>query len=82
MKKKKPNLEVLKYTKGGKHPEAEVGKYVYAVREEQSRESTQYVRIKLSVAHDVTWDDCYTTLRGRCIKKGEKHLKICNLYFC
>ena len=34
---KQPNLEVIKYIKGGKYPEAEVGKYVYAVREGQSR---------------------------------------------
>ena len=31
-KSKQPNLEVLKYTKGGKYPESEVGKYVYVVR--------------------------------------------------
>ena len=36
-KSKKPNLEVLKYTKTGKYPAAEVGKYVYAVRDGQSR---------------------------------------------
>ena len=28
---KQPNMYVLKYIKGGKYPEAEVGKYVYAV---------------------------------------------------
>ena len=32
-----PNLDVLKYIKGGKYPEAEVGKCVYAVRKRQSR---------------------------------------------
>ena len=37
-KSKQPNLEFLKYIKGGKYPEAEVGKYVYTVREGQSRE--------------------------------------------
>ena len=26
---KQPNLEVINYIKGGKYPEAEVGKYVY-----------------------------------------------------
>ena len=26
------NLDILKYIKGGKYPEAEFGKYVYAVR--------------------------------------------------
>ena len=31
-KSKQPNLGVLKYTKGGKYPEAEVEKYVYAFR--------------------------------------------------
>ena len=36
-KSKLPNLEVLKYTKGGKYPDSEVGKYVYAVREGKSR---------------------------------------------
>ena len=32
---KQPNLEVLKYIKDGKFPEAEFGKYLYAVREGQ-----------------------------------------------
>ena len=35
-KSKQPKLEVMRYTKGGKYPEAEVGKYVYSVREGQS----------------------------------------------
>ena len=34
---KQPNLEFLKYIKGGKHPEEEVGKYIYAVIEGQNR---------------------------------------------
>ena len=29
---KQPNLDILKYIKGEKYPDAEVGKYVYAVR--------------------------------------------------
>ena len=69
-KSKQPNLEVLKYINGGKYPKAEVGKYVYAVREVQSREVRQYARIQLSVAHEVTWEDWYTTLRGIWMKKG------------
>ena len=77
-KSKQPNLEVLKYIKGGKYPEAEVGKYLYAFREGQSRKGKKYVRIKLSVAHDKTWDDWYTTIRGHWMNKGEKHLKICD----
>ena len=76
---KQPNLEVLKYTKGSKYPEEEVWKYVYSIRGVQPREVTQYVRIKLSVAHDVTWDNWYTTIRGRWMKKGDKHNKLCNL---
>ena len=32
-KSKQHNLEVIKYIKGGKYPEVEVGKYVYDVRE-------------------------------------------------
>ena len=40
-KSKQPNLEVMKYIKGRKYPEAEFGKYVYAVREGQSREVTK-----------------------------------------
>ena len=63
---------------GWKIPEAEVGEYIYSVREGQYREGKQHVRIQLSVAHDMTWDNWYTTLRGRCMKKGEKHLKLCN----
>ena len=31
-KMKQPNLEVMKYIKGGKHPEEGFGKYVYAIR--------------------------------------------------
>ena len=54
-KSKQPNLEVLKYIKGGKYPEAEVGKYTYAFREGQYRKGRQYVMIQLSVAHDMTW---------------------------
>ena len=76
---KQPNLEVMKYIKGGKYPDAEVVKYVYAVREIQSLEVIQYVRIQLSVSHDVTWGDWYITLRSRWMKKEEKHLKLFNL---
>ena len=54
---KQPNLEVMKYIKGEKYPKAEVGKNIYAVREGEYREGRQYVRIKLSIAHDVTWGD-------------------------
>ena len=43
------------------------------MREVQSREGIQYVRVQLSAAHDVTRDDWYTTLRGRWENKGEKH---------
>ena len=75
------NLDVLEYIKGEKYPEVEVGKYVYAVREVQSQESRQYVRIKLLVDHDVTWDDWYTTLQCLCMKKGENYLKLCNYDF-
>ena len=77
-KSKQHYLEVLKYIKGGKYPNAEVGKYLYDVREGQSIKGRQYVRIQLPVAHDVTWDDCYKTLRGLRMKKGEKKLKLCN----
>ena len=69
----------MKFIKGGKYPEAEIGKYVYAAREGQYRQVRQYVTIKISVAHDVTWDNWYTTPRGRWKNKGKKHLKICNL---
>ena len=31
-KSKRPNLDVLKYIRGGKYPEAKVGKVVYSVR--------------------------------------------------
>ena len=75
---KQPNLEVLKYIKGGKYPEAEVEKYVYSGIERQSREVLQYVRIQISVTHDVTWDNRYTTLRGQWMKKLEKRLKLCH----
>ena len=67
---KQNNLEVMEYIKGVKYPKAEVGKYVYAVREVPSREGKQYVRIQLSVAHGVIWEECYTTLRVRFMKKG------------
>ena len=53
-KSKKTNLGVLNYIRGGKYPEAEVGKYVYAVREGQYIEGIHFVRIQLLVAHDVT----------------------------
>ena len=76
---KQSNLEVLKYIKGGKYPEAEVGKYVYAVREGQSRDGRQFVMIQLSVAHNMTWYNWYTNLQGRWMKKVEKQLKLCNL---
>ena len=66
---KQTNLEVLKYIKGGKYPVAEVSKYVYATKEGQSREGIQYVSIQLSVSHVVTWDDWYTTLISRWMKK-------------
>ena len=69
-KSKQHNLEFMRYTKGGKYPEGEVGKYIYAIREGTSRERRKYGRIQLSVAHDVTWDDWYTTLRGCLMKKG------------
>ena len=75
---KQPNLEVLKYIKGGKSTKEKDGKHVYIVRDGKSREGRQYVRIKISVAHDVTWEDWYTPLRGHWIKKVEKYLKTCN----
>ena len=34
-KRKKPNVEVLDYIKGGKYPEAEFSKYIYAIKEVQ-----------------------------------------------
>ena len=52
-KSKQPNLEVLKYIKCGKYPDAEVGKYTYAFREGQYRKGRQYVMIQLSVSHGV-----------------------------
>ena len=52
----------MNYIKGGKYPEVEVGKCVYAVREVQYREGRQYVRIKLLVAHDMARDNWYTTI--------------------
>ena len=64
-KSKQPNLEALKYIKGLNYPGTEFGKYIYAIREGQSREGKKYDRIQLSVAHEVTWVECYTTLRGR-----------------
>ena len=70
----------MKYIKDGKYPEAEVGKYVCAVREVKSIEGRKYFRIQLSVAHDLTWNKWYTTLRGLWMKKGKKHLKLCNSY--
>ena len=54
---KELNLKVMKYIKYVKYPEAEVGKYVYSIREGQSRKGRQYVRIQLSISHDVTWDN-------------------------
>ena len=57
---KQPNLGVLKYIKGGKYSDAEVGKYVYAVREGQYIEGRQYFRM----------DDWYTTLRRLLVEKG------------
>ena len=54
---KQPNLEVLKYIKGEKYPEAEVGKYIHAIRAVWYREGKKYVRIQILVAHDITWDD-------------------------
>ena len=51
----KSNIDVMKYIKGGKYADKEFGKYVYTVRKGQYREGGQYVRIQLSVAHDVTW---------------------------
>ena len=44
---KQLNLDVLKYIKGKKYPEAEVGKYVYILREGQFREGRQYATIQL-----------------------------------
>ena len=37
--------------------------------------------IQLSVAHDMTWDNCCTTLRGSWKKRVLKHLKLCNSYY-
>ena len=74
-KNKQPNIYFLKYIKGIKYREAEVGKYVYAVREGKSIEGRQYVRIQLSVAHDVIWDNWYTTHKGHYMKKVEKQPK-------
>ena len=45
-KSKQHNLEVLKYIKGGKYPEAEVGKYLYAFREGQSIEGKNMLGLK------------------------------------
>ena len=67
---KQPNLEFLNFIKGGKYPEAEVGKYVYAIREGQSRYVRQYLSIQLLLVKNVTWNDWYTTLLGRWMKKG------------
>ena len=69
----------MKYIKDGEYPNAEVGKYIYAVRQKQSREGRQYVRIQISVAHDVTRENWYKTPRGRCMKKEQKQLKLYNL---
>ena len=57
LKSKLPNLGVLKYIKGEKYLDAEVGKYVYSVIEGKSREGRQYVWFQLPVAHEVTWDN-------------------------
>ena len=46
MESKEPNLGVLKYIKGGKYLNAEVGKYVYAVREGKSREVRKMLGLK------------------------------------
>ena len=54
---KQPNLEVLNYIKVGNYAKEEVQKYVYTIREGQSRKGRQYVRIQLSISHDVTWDN-------------------------
>ena len=80
-KSKQPNMEVLKYIKGGTCSETEVGKYRYTVIEGKNREGRPYVRIQLSIADDVTWDDWYSTLRGSWRKKGEKQLRICSSDF-
>ena len=48
--------------KAFKYPKVEVGKYLYTIIEGQYRKDIQYVGIELSVAHNVTWGDCYTTL--------------------
>ena len=69
-KSRQPTLEFMNYIKGGKKPVAEVGKYVYDVREGKSRESRQYVRIQLSVDYNGTWEYWYTAIRGRWTKKG------------
>ena len=37
-KSKQLNLKVLKYIKGEKDPKTKVGKYIYVIREGQSRE--------------------------------------------
>ena len=45
----------MKYIKGGKYPETEIWKYLYAVTEGQYIARRQYVMIQLSVDHDVRW---------------------------
>ena len=75
---KQPNIDFLKYIKGGKYPEVEVGKYIYVVRKGQSIEGRQYVRNQLLIAHDVTWNYWYITLLGQWMKRGEKIIKLCN----
>ena len=78
---KQPDLDVLKYIRVGKYPEVEVGKWVYAVREGQYCKGRQYIQIQIYVAHGVTWDNWYTTLRGQWKKKVENCLQICNLIY-
>ena len=55
-KSKQPNLEFMKYIKGGKYPNVEIGKFVYAVREVQYISVIQCVGIQLSVYHGMTLD--------------------------
>ena len=59
----------MKYINGGKYPEKQVGKYVYAVKEGKYCKGRQYVHIQLSVDHNVIKDYCYTTLQGRWMNK-------------
>ena len=52
----------MKYIKVGKHPETELGKYVYDVIKGKYREGRKYVRFQLSVYHNVTREEWYKNL--------------------